>query len=84
MTTEQKNALIEAIKEAGRYTVFLAISTFVSLLLEKLSNIPQDNTTIITLTLVLRFLDKYLHEKGKEETRGIMGEKGQPKGLLPF
>lgn len=84
MSKEQLDALWEAVKEAGRYAVLLAISTFISVLAEKVAKMPQNETTIIVLTLVLRGLDKYIHEKRKEETRGIIGTKSNIKGLLPF
>jgi hypothetical protein len=75
----EKSPLLEAIKEAGRYAVFMAISVFISVLSQKLANMPQNDTMIVVLTLGLRMLDKYLHEKNK--TQGYIVE---PKGLLPF
>jgi hypothetical protein len=77
----QNKALIEAIKEAGRYTFFMAISVFVSVLSQKLANMPQNDTMIVVLTLALRIADKYLHESNKE--KGYLGEI-KPSGLLPF
>jgi len=76
-----KSPLYEAIKEAGRYAFFMAISVFVSILSQKLANMPQNDTMIVVLTLGLRMLDKYLHESNKE--RGYLGET-KPSGLLPF
>jgi len=73
-----KSPLYEAIKEAGRYAVFMAVSVFVSVLLDKLNTLPQNDTMIVILTLVLRMIDKYLHEKRKD----IAYKK--PNGLLPF
>ena len=75
----EKSPLYEAIKEAGRYAVFMAISVFVSVLSQKLANMPQNNTMIVVLTLGLRMLDKYLHERNKAQ-----GYIAEPKGLLPF
>jgi hypothetical protein len=70
--------LYEAIKEAGRYAVFMAISVFVSVLSQKLANMPQNDTMIVVLTLGLRMIDKYLYEMNK--TQNVI----EPKGLLPF
>jgi hypothetical protein len=77
----QNKAFIEAIKEAGRYAVFMAISVFVSILSQKLANMPQNDIMIVVLTLALRIADKYLHESNKE--KGYLGEV-KPSGLLPF
>jgi hypothetical protein len=74
-----KSPLYEAIKEAGRYAFFMAISVFVSVLSQKLANMPQNDTMIVVLTLALRMADKYLHEKNKKQ-----GYIAEPKGLLPF
>jgi hypothetical protein len=76
-----RSAILEAIKEAGRYAVFMAISVFVSVLSQKLGNMPQNDIMIIVLTLALRIADKYLHESNKE--KGYLGE-AKPSGLLPF
>lgn len=80
MEQKQFNALIEAVKEVGRYSVFLALTTFVSLLIERFTQMPQDNLLIIALTLALRAIDKYLHEERKDVGYNL----GQPRGLLPF
>lgn len=71
--------LIEALKEALRYSVFLAFSSFVSILLERLTNFESKDTYIVALTIVLRILDKYLHEARKNRI-GV----SEPAGLLPF
>lgn len=76
----RKSPLLEAIKEAGRYAVFMAISVFVSILSQKLANMPQNDTMIVFLTLALRVVDKYLHENNKEKR----DEEIKPSGLLPF
>jgi len=77
----EKSPLFEAIKEAGRYAIFMAVSVFVSVLLDKLNALQQNDTMILVLTLILRIADKYLHEKRKES--GYLGET-RPAGLLPF
>ena len=76
----QNKAFIEAIKEAGRYAFFMAISVFVSVLSQKLANMPQNDTMIVVLTLALRIADKYLHESNEE--KGY--EEIKPSGLLPI
>jgi hypothetical protein len=76
----KKSPILEAIKEAGRYSVFMAISVFVSILSQKLANMPQNDTMIVFLTLALRVVDKYLHENNKEKR----DEEIKPSGLLPF
>ena len=75
------NALEEGVKEAGRYAVFYGLSVFVSILLNKVSAMPQNDLLVFGLTLALRMADKYLHVKRKGEE---VGKSYSPKGLLPF
>lgn len=72
---------IEALKEALRYSVFLAFSSFVSILLQRLTSFESKDTYIVALTIVLRVLDKYLHEARKDKKFGFQSK---PSGLLPF
>lgn len=76
-----KTPLLEAVKEAGRYAVFFGISTFVSILLERLTALKSQDIYIITTTLILRAIDKYLHELRKNRS---IWRQGEPSGLLPF
>lgn len=75
------NALEEGVKEAGRYAVFYGVSVFVSVLLGKVSILPQNDLLVIGLTLALRMVDKYLHVKRKE---AMVNNDHKPKGLLSF
>ena len=72
---------VEALKEALRYAVLMAASAFVSTLLRELTSFQSKDSYIILLTLILRIVDKYLHEKRKE--RNAWGY-SKSAGLLPF
>ena len=58
-------ALIESVKEPLRLALFLAVSTFITSLLESIVKLPQ-SSTIIILTFILRFADKWIHETSKQ------------------
>lgn len=75
---EVKKSIYEAVKEAGRYAVFTSVSAFITLMIKKISVLPQDHLVVFGLTLALRMIDKYLHEERKKIY------KGEPNGLLPF
>ena len=75
----EKSPILEAVKEAGRYAIFIGISAFVSFLTSKLTEMPQNDIMIVALTVVLRTFDKYLHERNKKK-----GYATKPNGLLPF
>lgn len=77
----EKKPLIEAVKEAGRYAVFTAISVFLTTLLDKVKGIENQEVLVLVLTITLRFLDKYLHIKRKYE---MPGRAGESLGLLKF
>lgn len=77
----EKKALIEAIKEAGRYTIFTAISVFLTALLDKVQKIPNQEILILILTLALRGWDKFKHEYLKDKKAGFVSKSY---GLLPF
>ena len=76
MNKIKSNPIFEAIKEPLRIALFGAISTFITVLLENVINLPQ-TSTIIILTFVLRFADKFLHLRGKEKkVDGWLGIRG--------
>ena len=61
-----KKAILEAAKELGRVLLFAAVGRAISYF----SNLPENTTTMVAL-LVLRGLDKYLHENDNVRLNGI-------------
>lgn len=55
-----KEAIIEALKEAGRVVLLALISWGIA----KISTLPETQTTIV-LTFILKGLDKWLYKKDK-------------------
>lgn len=76
-----KDALLEAVKEAGRLAIFTAISVFVEELLRLVTAMPQNETLIVVLTIALRMIDKGLHEARKDKVSHLPSKSY---GLLPF
>lgn len=72
-----KNPIIEAVKEVLRYAVFMAISAFITAVIDQLTKLPDQNITIMALTMAFRALDKYVFEKSKRS-------EGETKGILPW
>lgn len=66
------DALFQAMKEVVRLAVFAAVSAFVASLLSSFDGSTEP--VFVVLTLVLRFVDKWIHEN----------ENTNWKGLLPF
>lgn len=67
---------IEALKEPLRTALLGAVSVFITILLEKIINLPS-TPIIIMLTFVLRYIDRWLHLRGKaEKVDGLLGIKG--------
>lgn len=79
----EKSPLLEAVKEAGRYAIFTAISVFLTTLLDKVKGIENQEVLVLLLTLALRFLDKLKHEMLKEKKAGKEFV-SKSYGLLPF
>lgn len=78
-----KNPLLEAVKEAGRYAIFTAVSIFLTTLLDKVKAIENQEVLVLVLTLVLRFLDKWKHEYLKDRKAGKYFV-SKSYGILPF
>lgn len=79
----KKSPLLEAVKEAGRYAIFTAISVFLTTLLDKIKGIENQEVLVLILTLVLRFIDKYKHEYLKDRKSG-KDYISKSYGILPF
>ena len=61
-----KDALIEMGKELLRIAIFGAVSAVLAFLLDKFAGLPQTEVVMIG-TVLLRAVDKYLHEWGKAQ-----------------
>jgi hypothetical protein len=66
-------AMQEAILEGLRLAVFALVSTLVAYLLTMVKSYPNPEVWTMVLTLVLRMVDKWAHEKGKAGNVGIVG-----------
>ena len=74
---KNKQAIIEALKEAGRLALLAGVSYLVSILLKMSADLPETQTTII-LTFLLKGLDKWLAKRDQsiipaENARGLTG-----------
>lgn len=69
-----KQAIIESLKEVIRIVVLAAITAAVGWATNKLSGLDPNSLFYVVGTLVLRFVDKWLHEN----------QNVSAKGLLPF
>lgn len=66
----------KGIKEAARLAVLGFASAVIAVILGYIGDLPETQTTII-VTVVLRAIDKWLHERSKETKTSI-------KGISPF
>ena len=65
------DAIKEALLEAGRVVLFALISWA----LAKFAVLPQTETVMVG-TILLRALDKFLHERAGTKQTGWLGERG--------
>lgn len=64
-------AIIEGIKEVARLALFAVISVVLAWGSEKLAGLDPSSAWVIGGTLVLRFLDKWIHENQSISATGI-------------
>lgn len=65
------DAMKEMFKEGGRLVIFAAVAALVSFLLNTVvPTLPSTSTTMI-LTLVLRMVDKWVHENEDVKANGL-------------
>lgn len=57
-----KKAIIEMVKEAIRLAILAAISAVLAYAGQVLAGLDPSSTTVVIGTLVLRVLDKFVHE----------------------
>lgn len=69
-----KQAIYKAAKEVARLAFFGAIASVLSWATTQVASLPADSVYAIVGTVVLRFIDKYVHAN----------ENIEAKGLLPF
>lgn len=65
------DAIKSATLEIIRLAVFAAISAFTASVTQTLTNI-EPNTATITLLVILRFIDKWVHKNKNLAARGIL------------
>lgn len=69
-----KKAWVEAGQEVVRLAFFAVLGVVVSFLLNKLTVVPQTETTVVAM-FFLKFVDKYLHENKYTELNGLTDSK---------
>lgn len=66
-----KQALIEMLKEAGRLAFFAALSAIVAYAGHVLAGLDPNSLVVVVGTMVLRLLDKYVHENDNTNLKGV-------------
>lgn len=66
-----KVAIWEAIKEVARIAFFAAITAVVGWATTQLTTLDPNSIYYVTGTVILRFIDKWIHESQKTELKGI-------------
>lgn len=66
-----KKALLEGAKEVGRVVFFGAVSALALYVTSQLANFDPTSVQFVVLTVVGRFLDKYVHENEDIERGGV-------------
>ena len=66
-----KEAILEAVKEVARLALFAALTAAVAWATERLSGLDPSSTFYIIGTVVLRFVDKFLHSNEDISATGI-------------
>lgn len=64
-------AVVDTLKEAGRIALFAAVSALVAWGLKELGVQDQTDVIVITGTIVLRLVDKFLHKDDNIKFNGI-------------
>lgn len=66
-----KVAIWEAIKEVARIAFFAAITAAVGWATQQLTQLDPTSIYYVGGTVILRFIDKWIHESQKTELKGI-------------
>lgn len=66
-----KNAIISTIKEGLRIALFAALSALVAWGSNKLAGLDPSSSTVVLGTIVIRLVDKYVHENKNINAKGI-------------
>ena len=66
-----KQAIIEAIKEAARLAFFAALAALVAWATDKLGALDPTSLQVVIGTAVLRIIDKFVHENKDIKAKGI-------------
>lgn len=71
MNSTRTQAIVEAIKEAGRIAFFAAVTALVAWASDKLAGLDPTSMTVVIGTVVLRVVDKFVHENNDIKANGI-------------
>lgn len=66
-----KQAIIEAVKEVVRLALFAAASAVVAWATTQLTNADPSSVMVMVGTVVLRFVDKWIHENKDTKLNGL-------------
>ena len=66
-----KDAIISTAKEGLRIALFAALSALVAWASNKLAGLDPSSTTVVLGTIVIRLVDKYVHENKDINAKGI-------------
>lgn len=70
-----QKALAEAVQEVVRVAFFAALSAVVAFLLNKLAGMNQTDVVVMVGILLLKLVDKYIHENPKIKLNGLTDTK---------
>lgn len=71
MNRINKQAIMEALKEIGRLAFFGALSAVLAWATTQIAGLDPNSVYAIAGTLVLRFLDKWVHENDNVQAKGL-------------
>ena len=71
MVSERKNPYVEMIKEGLRIALFAGITALIGWLGQVLAGLDPNSTYVVIGTVVLRLIDKYIHENRHIAANGI-------------
>jgi len=66
-----KKAIVDAVKEVGRLAFFAALTAIIGWATTKISSFDPSSTYYIVGTVILRFVDKYIHVSDTTVRNGI-------------
>lgn len=66
-----KDAIISTVKEGLRIALFAALSALIAWASNKLAGLDPSSSTVVIGTILIRLVDKYVHENKDINAKGI-------------